>query len=274
MATSAQMAANQLNAQKSTGPKSTTGKQVSSMNAVTHGIFLTSPIAEGENKAEFNELSEAIRDYYKPSDIIEEALVHNIVMALWRQQRARCAEAAIINLSMTRKAITTDTNTFLKLYSYNTFTEEDIFDNHSSMYQHLLLLKKELDSIDFSKVSIYPSTIKGNAPLTYGHLPSMAERYKMEWDYFMERPRTIEKALEELRSDVEKQLGLIEARKNAYDTAQLIRQTKAIPNEDNARLIMTYEARADNAHAKAVDALRKHRLDKQKVIEAEIISSH
>jgi len=273
MATDAQIAANQLNAQKSTGPQSTTGKQASSMNAVTHGIFATNPIATGENKAEFNELSEAIRDYYKPSDIIEEALVHNIIIALWRQQRARCAEAAIINLSMTRRSITSDTNTFLKVYSYNSFSEEDIFDDHSSLYQHLLLLKKELDSIDFDKVSTYPSTIKGNAPLTYDHLPEMAEKYKMEWDQFMERPRTIEKALEELRSEVEKQLGLIKARKNAYDTAQLIRQTKAVPNEENARLIMTYEARADNAYAKAVEALRKHRLDKQKVIDAEIIPS-
>ena len=82
------------------------------------------------------------------------------------------------------------------------------------------------------------------------------------------------KALNELLEGAEKDLGMIDARKNAHDTAELIKQTKVVPSEESSRLIMTYEARADNAYAKAVDALRKHRLDKQKVIEAEIISSH
>ena len=38
MATEAQIKANQENAKKSTGPVTSAGKEISSMNAVTHGI--------------------------------------------------------------------------------------------------------------------------------------------------------------------------------------------------------------------------------------------
>ena len=49
MATEAQIKANQENAKKSTGPTSIEGKQRSSMNAMTHGIFANIPILPGEN---------------------------------------------------------------------------------------------------------------------------------------------------------------------------------------------------------------------------------
>jgi len=274
MATVAQIAANQSNAQKSTGPKSEEGKQSSSKNAVTHGIFVTNPIAEEENQAEYTQLRDAVIEHFKPADIIEVCLAERIISALWRQQRVRCAETAAINLNMSRRAITAETNAVLKIPSHSTFTESDIFDNHSSTYQHALQIKRELNGIDFRSMSTFPSTIKGNAPLSYEHLKYYAKKYNMDWDHFLERPRTIEKAFEELLTDTEGQIALIEAHKNARDTAELITKTRVIPNEETARLIMTYEARADNAYAKAVDALRKHRLDKQKVIEAEIISSH
>jgi hypothetical protein len=49
MTTEAQIKANQENAKKSTGPTSIEGKQRSSMNAITHGIFAKIPLLPGEN---------------------------------------------------------------------------------------------------------------------------------------------------------------------------------------------------------------------------------
>jgi hypothetical protein len=54
MAAEAQIKANQENAKKSTGPKTEEGKQRSSMNAMTHGIFSKIPLLPGENIEQFN----------------------------------------------------------------------------------------------------------------------------------------------------------------------------------------------------------------------------
>ncbi len=49
MATEAQIKANQENAKKSTGPSTSKGKQRSSMNGMTHGIFSKILSLPGEN---------------------------------------------------------------------------------------------------------------------------------------------------------------------------------------------------------------------------------
>ena len=56
MATEAQIKANQENAKKSTGPATEEGKKISSMNAMTHGIFSTIPLLPGENLEQFKML--------------------------------------------------------------------------------------------------------------------------------------------------------------------------------------------------------------------------
>ena len=71
MATEAQIKANQENAKKSTGPTTEEGKQRSSMNAMTHGIFVNIPILPGENEVDLNELKAQIIQALKPTDAIE-----------------------------------------------------------------------------------------------------------------------------------------------------------------------------------------------------------
>ena len=57
MASDAQIQANQENAKKSTGPKTVEGKQRSSMNAMTHGIFAQIPILQGEDRELLNAIA-------------------------------------------------------------------------------------------------------------------------------------------------------------------------------------------------------------------------
>ena len=52
MSTTAQILANRLNSQKSTGPQTAEGKDVVSQNAVKHGLFAESVI-KGENPADY-----------------------------------------------------------------------------------------------------------------------------------------------------------------------------------------------------------------------------
>ena len=48
-----QIEANRLNAEKSTGPRTTEGKSVVAANALKHGIFARSPAIVGENSFDF-----------------------------------------------------------------------------------------------------------------------------------------------------------------------------------------------------------------------------
>jgi hypothetical protein len=57
MATIKQIEANRLNAQKSTGPRSTEGKAVTSMNALKSGIDAQSHIIRGEDHAQLQTLA-------------------------------------------------------------------------------------------------------------------------------------------------------------------------------------------------------------------------
>lgn len=61
----AKIAANRQNAKKSTGPRTATGKAISSLNAITHGVFARHSVAAGppllESPAEFLALLESLR---------------------------------------------------------------------------------------------------------------------------------------------------------------------------------------------------------------------
>ena len=70
MATEAQIKANQENAKKSTGPSTEEGKQRSSMNAMTHGIFARISNLPGEDKEFFKAIADDIYNTYKPQDAI------------------------------------------------------------------------------------------------------------------------------------------------------------------------------------------------------------
>ncbi|MCP4650480.1 MAG: hypothetical protein GY853_10430 [PVC group bacterium] len=96
-----QLVANQKNAQKSSGPKTPTGKQISAQNSMKHGIHAKKTIINSayykENRYEYEELLESLYDELKPTTSLQEHLVIKIANCLWRARRAVIAETAIIN---------------------------------------------------------------------------------------------------------------------------------------------------------------------------------
>lgn len=92
------IAANRENAKKSTGPRTDTGKAISSLNSMTHGIFARSAVALGppllENPAEFLVLLESLRAQFAPFGMLEDAVVQQIADAIWKAARLARYEAA------------------------------------------------------------------------------------------------------------------------------------------------------------------------------------
>lgn len=89
MASPAQIAANRLNALKSTGPTSPEGRAVCRFNALKTGIDAESEILPGEDPAALATLTTEYHLHFLPGTPVEQYLVDSIVDADWQRRRYR-----------------------------------------------------------------------------------------------------------------------------------------------------------------------------------------
>jgi hypothetical protein len=90
---SAKVAANQANAQNSTGPRTEQGKAATAQNAAKSGLFSTRDFVLPHEQSIWTALDESIRAELRPSGPIEEAVTAEIRSALWRLRRCGEMEA-------------------------------------------------------------------------------------------------------------------------------------------------------------------------------------
>jgi len=88
MATEAQIRANRLNAQKSTGPRTAAGKAVVAQNAVSHGLVGRQTVIAGEDLGEYEFYRDQMLAEFAPEGAMESMLAHRVVGLAWRLQRA------------------------------------------------------------------------------------------------------------------------------------------------------------------------------------------
>jgi hypothetical protein len=88
MSTEAQILANRLNAQKSTGPCTIEGKAVASQNSVKHGLLAEQDVIKSESPADFELYRQQILDELSPVSPMESILAERIVTLSWRLKRA------------------------------------------------------------------------------------------------------------------------------------------------------------------------------------------
>ncbi len=88
MATPNQIAANKLNAQKSSGPKTDEGKKKSCMNRLSHGFASSATVMPGEDPNEFKALVDSLIAEFQPATETEQILVEKMATNSWLSQRA------------------------------------------------------------------------------------------------------------------------------------------------------------------------------------------
>ena len=91
-------AANRVNAEKSTGPRTEEGKRRSSLNSIKHGILASDAtiavLGEGAKDVEqLKALRDDLIDFRQPDNIEEALLVDDIATNRWRRWRVIRAEA-------------------------------------------------------------------------------------------------------------------------------------------------------------------------------------
>jgi hypothetical protein len=95
MTTKKQLAANRLNAQKSTGPRPAEGKARSSMNALKTGIDANSLIIQHESSSRLEALADEYYDRFQPTTPEQRMLVDTLVDSEWLLRRFRRVEAQL-----------------------------------------------------------------------------------------------------------------------------------------------------------------------------------
>jgi hypothetical protein len=95
MSTERQTRANRDNAQHSTGPRTTGGKQRVASNALKHGLTGKQIVLPNENADDFEEFRTDLRNDLDPQGAFEEVLTDMIVADVWRFRRVPVLEAAL-----------------------------------------------------------------------------------------------------------------------------------------------------------------------------------
>jgi len=88
MATQTQIAANRLNAQKSTGPRTAEGKAAVARNAIKHGLLARDAVIRGEDPEDFEAHRQAVLAELAPVGVLESALAERVAGLIWRLRRA------------------------------------------------------------------------------------------------------------------------------------------------------------------------------------------
>jgi len=114
MATQSQIDANRRNAQKSTGPVTVTGRNVSRFNSLKSGIHAKSTVIPGESAEELDELIADYRRQYQPATPEQRFLVDTMVNAEWMLRRYRKVEADLWKYAYQDTDTTNTTEFFLR----------------------------------------------------------------------------------------------------------------------------------------------------------------
>jgi hypothetical protein len=261
MATKKQIEANQENAAKSSGPKTSAGKAASSKNAMKTGLLSRELILPGESQAEFDALFDQLVLEHNPGGVLEMTLLERVAVAMWRQRRMVRAERARLEKQQSNPGVA------------NRMQLEAIAgrDNSEALIQRAMQGKGLLSADEIKILSELASGIK-SLPKA---IEELAERFPHTQTYLnqrMQRVKTDNLAdflkIEKYSSLSEWMYGLYQSyiRKLAVqEEAAKMRDSNLIPM--NVDLISRYQATLDNEWYKAIRAFREAQNHRLKTIE-------
>lgn len=92
-----QLAANRLNAQRSSGPKTEDGQARSSFNGLKYGLYAQAVVLPGEDREAFDMLVANLQAEFKPEGQAEEGMVNRAADLWWRLNRTAAIEAGFLS---------------------------------------------------------------------------------------------------------------------------------------------------------------------------------
>jgi hypothetical protein len=89
-----------INGSKSNGPTSEAGKERSSQNRTTHGIYSSRVVLRTESQETYNKLEAALMSLFQPRDAYEMICLNDMIVARWRIRRLRATDSANLELAI------------------------------------------------------------------------------------------------------------------------------------------------------------------------------
>ena len=98
MSSDRQIAANRLNALRSTGPRTSRGRSRVRRNAFKHGLTARTVVSVLEDDREFQDFAQRLAATYRPATPVHDELVHRLTGILWRLRRAHAVETGLLDI--------------------------------------------------------------------------------------------------------------------------------------------------------------------------------
>jgi hypothetical protein len=170
MPTEKQISANKVNAQKSTGPNTTAGKEASARNALKHGLSAKKYLTSSETPEEFAPLYAARRRLYPPNDPIIDRLVEKITLAHFRIDRGFEAEADILDQGTLAEMLVHDEKPVKYLGAYEASNRKTLRMLEEELARYLSMLR---ESGDLESMSAEPPVNPpGDREIATAHPPA------------------------------------------------------------------------------------------------------
>jgi hypothetical protein len=145
---------NRANAQKSSGPKTQTGKQRSRMNAVKHNLSGQNLILQESEVEAYNRMSTSMFNDLKPKSEPEHQIAQKIIDTNFRLNRLTAIENNLFNLGLTQNETDTDQDNRIEVMAAQTraWTEHaNTFDTigryESRLSRQLLKYQQEFERL-------------------------------------------------------------------------------------------------------------------------------
>jgi hypothetical protein len=127
MTSPAKAAANAANAHLSTGPRTEAGKDISSRNAVKHGLTSRQFVVPEDQREAFDQLRDALLAEIDPQGALEMTTFDQLLHCAWNLQRFRSLEAGLMTGDLDPLLDESAAKTLDRLYRYRGAAERGYY---------------------------------------------------------------------------------------------------------------------------------------------------
>jgi hypothetical protein len=180
MASQARIAANQANAQKSTGPRTENGKACSARNATRHGLSGHTFVVADDEKEIFEEFILDHRDDLQPIGALQRDLFDQIVLSAWNLRRLSRLEVELISAGDLLDPLAVDANA-KRLQLLSTYRSR----NERSMHKALTELRRLQEEWYYRKITL-PESEDGEP------FPALPSFFRIRQLMFSDKKRTMQ----------------------------------------------------------------------------------